>query len=234
MVNYLKDLKMRQAKKLNMKLLTIVLTRNKAISVKTLHTILRLNITCLETKTMNEICFINDNLQERRDYLTQRLLKDTGVDRILWLDYSVSLDNESINIAVKPFEVNGCHGIVFPGVTEGVDWNMFKEKILAKSSEPIHQVGLNFDTEVDTKVPKFPHLYTIKTTTPKSWVIDVKHVYKKIGSQKLPLLPSELFKLFMTHNKFLAFVDAQVTLTYTHECLGNIMNSAGVSTSNKE
>lgn len=213
-----------------MKLLTVALTRNKAISVKTLHTILRLNIVCLETHTMNEICFVPDNLQERRDFLTQRL-KDTSIDKILWLDYSVSLDNDSINLAVKPFEVAGCHGIVFPGVVEGIDWVRFKDKILAKSQEPIHQLGLNFDTEVDTKVPKFPHLYTIKSTSPKAWVIDVKQINKKIGSQKLPLLPSELFKLFMTNNKILAFVDAHITLTYAHECLGNIMNSAGVSAS---
>jgi hypothetical protein len=179
---------------------------------------------------MNEICFVPDNLQDRRDFLAHRL-KDATVDKILWLDYSVSLDNESINIVVKPFEVNGCHGIVFPAVVEGVDWVRFKNKILEKSDEPIHQIGLNFDTDVDTKVPKFPHLYTIKSTTPKSWVIDVKQINKKIGSQKLPLLPSELFKLFMTQNKILAFVDAQLTLTYAHECLGNIMNSAGVTAS---
>jgi hypothetical protein len=159
------------------------------------------------------------------------MMKDSTIDRILWLDYSVSLDIESINLAVKPFEVSGCHGIVYPAVLEGVDWPVFKQKILAKSSEPIHQMGLHFDTEVDTKIPKFPHLYNIKTTNPKAWVIDVKQVSKKIGSQKLPVIPSELFKMFMNNNKILAFVDAQVTLTYAHECLGNIMNSAGVTTS---
>ena len=49
-----------------MKLATVIVTRSKSCHVKTLHTILKLNIKCIETRSEQKIFFVNDDPYEKQ------------------------------------------------------------------------------------------------------------------------------------------------------------------------
>jgi hypothetical protein len=118
-----------------MQLTTIVVTRNKSASVKTLHTILKLNILCLENDVHNKIIFTNDDSKSRRSQLQKNL---KGTDRLLWIDYGIYIDENSLRqVLMRDWK---WHGIVFPCVTEGINWDTFRKNI--GTSEPITQKGL--------------------------------------------------------------------------------------------
>jgi len=119
-----------------MNLVTIITTRSKSCSVKTLHAILRLNMRCLQRNINNEI-----------------------TDQIF-----------------QPHETVGC--LVFPGVNEGIDWDMFKEKIKSDSKEPPSQMGLHFDTRVGKKISK--DIYQVSSTDARVWMMNTKNVMKSI------------------------------------------------------
>jgi len=211
-----------------MKIVSVFVTRNKSISVKTLHTILLMNVICLKNSHKNQIAFVNDSETDRREVVLKFLKEDN--DRIVWFDYSVSLDETALKRLLEPFK-DGCAGVVLPAVNHTINWDMFKKKVLDGSTEPIHQAGLEFDTVVDKKVGE--NLYTITSTNPKTWALQVPKVYKAIKQKntplKLPLLVKDMFELFAKSNlKIYACTDAQVFITATHECFGNILNAAGV------
>ena len=44
-----------------MKLITILVTRSKACHVKTLHSVLKLNIRCIQNNFQNEIIYVEDD-----------------------------------------------------------------------------------------------------------------------------------------------------------------------------
>ena len=67
-----------------MKIITIVVTRSKSCHVKALHTILRLNIQCLERHVQNEITFCNDDPYEKADIILSCMKK---CDRLLFIDF---------------------------------------------------------------------------------------------------------------------------------------------------
>ena len=54
---------------------------------------------------------------------------------------------------------------------------MFKDNVLANSNEPVSQMGLHFDTEVNNRVSD--EMYTVKATEPKCWLMMTKHVRKR-------------------------------------------------------
>jgi len=208
-----------------MHVVTCIVTRNAAISVKTLHTLLNINKISGVT---NEFVFINDDLFERQALLLKKLKHS---DRIVWIDYSIHVDNPSL---VKLFEkfIQGYHCLVLPCVTPGIDWDIFKKKILSGSQEPVSQMGLEFDTKVGKSIGE--NLNIVTETDPKCWAIDAKHLFKALRDKKgegvtVPAKVSDMFKKFMERGvKMYAFTDAQLTVTYPHECLGNILESAGV------
>ncbi len=147
-------------------------------------------------------------------------------DRVFFIDYSAYVDDETIKKVFSKFP-NGYSGFVAPAVKEGINWDMFKSKALDGSTEPIEQMGLDFDTEVDRKIDD--DFWTVKITSPRVWVIDTKSTIKAIRSKKgdgvtFPVNRDEIFNKI----KICAFVKARVILTYTHECLSNIIESAGV------
>ncbi len=76
-----------------MQLTTVIVTRNVSISVKTLHTLLKLNIVCLQKNIANELVFVRDDPFEKYDILMKKL---KHCDRILWIDYSLFVDEASI------------------------------------------------------------------------------------------------------------------------------------------
>ena len=211
-----------------MKIATIIVTRGRSCHVKTLHTILRFNVLCVQTGTVqNEVAFVNEDPYEKSEMI-HRFMKTH--DRIFFVDFGIHVDDESLKMVIDKNEGYGC--VVFPGVKEGIDWNMFREKVLADSSEPVEQMGLNFDTEVIAKVAE--NIHSVKTTSAKSWVLMCKPVLRQIkdkrtGMYKIHPKLDVMFSKFKEHGvRIVAFTAAKLVNTYSHECVGNIINSSGV------
>lgn len=211
-----------------MKVATIIVTRSHACHVKTLHTILRFNIACLHNgQVQNEVSFVNDDPYEKSEAI-HKFMKTH--DRIFFVDFGIHVDDASLNTVLAKNE--GYGAVVFPGVKEGIDWDMFKKKVREKSTEPIEQMGLAFDTEVLTKVAE--DIYTVKTSGAKSWVLMTKPVLRSIrdkrtGTYKIHPKLDVMFAKFKEHGvRVVAFTAAKLVNTYTHECIGNIVNSSGV------
>jgi hypothetical protein len=217
-----------------MHIVTIVVTKNVAISVKTLHTLLNVNKLERQLGFTNEIVFVNDDLHERQSILLKKI---KHCDRIVWIDYSICIDPNSVQKLYDKF-IQGYHCIVLSCVLPGINWDLFKQKVLADSKEPVSQMGLDFDTKVSKSIGENLHIVT--ETDPKCWAIDCKHVLKCLKDKKgegfsLPVKVSEMFKKFMERGvKMYAATDANLTVTYPHECLGNILQSASISVTSPE
>ena len=214
-----------------MKFATLIVTRSKSCHVKTLHTILRMNIACIQNGHKNEITFVNDDPFAKAKAIEKLM---TMSDRVLFVDFGISIDEVSIQEMFKMGEDVGC--LVYPGVTEGIDWTMFKDKVRSGVDEPKHQMGLNFDTDVGEKVSE--DVYTVKNTSARAWVMNSKLVYdtlksysgdKKFGATLIPPRADMMFfKCREVGVKILAFTAAKLTMTYGHECISSLINSAGV------
>jgi hypothetical protein len=203
-----------------MKFCTIITTRSKSCSVKTLHTILKMNILCIQNGVQNEILYVNDDPFEKANMIKNCLSR---CDRIFFIDFGINVDEESIKQLFEPHE--NISVLVFPGVVDGIDWDLFKQKVREGSSEPVSQMGLNFDTEIAQKVQK--DIYKVKKTNARSWVLMTKNVNKK--SKKI--YAANMFdRLMEDGNKIYAFTASKLTMTYAHECLSNILGAAGVKT----
>jgi len=214
-----------------MSVVAVVVTRNSSIAVKTLHSLLTLNKLSSIKGLRLQIAFVNDDAFEKKAILLKR---SKECDRLIWINFSVYVDEQSIIKMLDKFE-NGYHCIVLPCVKPGIDWDMFKAKVLSDSKEPINQMGLHFDTEVGKSIGENLHIVT--STDPKSWAIDTKHVLKAINGKKgdgtISANTSEMFKTLMERGvKVYAFTAANLVVTYPHECIGNLLSAAGVGTSN--
>jgi len=206
-----------------MQLTTVIVTRNVSVSVKTLHTLLKLNILCIQKNIANEIVFIKDDAFEKHDLLVKKL---KHCERILWIEYGLFVDEETLTRLLSPFPKNG-NILVAPCVTEGIDWTMFKKKVRDYSTEPKSQMGLNFDTEVSKKIEE--HMYEVTKTTPRVWAADSKSILRAFKDKAFPSKPSEFFeKCIQRGLKVQAYTNANLIVTYPHECLGNILETAGV------
>lgn len=211
-----------------MKIATIIVTRSHACHVKTLHTILRFNIACIHNgNVQNEVVFVNDDPYEKSEKIHSFIKTH---DRIFFVDFGISVDDESMKMVLAKNEGYGV--MVFPGVKEGINWDTFKKKIREGSTEPPEQMGLEFDTEVIAKVAD--NIHTVKTSGAKSWVLMCKHVLKSIkdkrsGTYKIhPKLDVMFAKFKECGVRVVAFTAAKLVHTYSHECIGNIVNSSGV------
>jgi len=203
-----------------MKFCTLITTRSKSCSVKTLHTILRMNIRCIQHSHQNEILYVNDDPFEKADMIMQCLKK---CDRLLFIDFGVNVDDVSIQQMFLPLENTAV--LVFPGVTEGIDWKLFRKKIEEGSTEPVSQMGLHFDTELAQKAQT--DIYKVKKTKAKAWVMIPNNMSKKTKK----IYAANMFdKLLEEGNKIYAFTASKLTMTYSHECISNILGAAGVKT----
>ena len=208
-----------------MNLVTILVTRSKSCHVKTLHTVLRLNIKCIQKNINNEIAYVDDDPFKKAEIVQ---LYAKSHDRIFFVDFGIGVDDASIDQVLEKHEGFGC--LVFPGVREGVDWDLFKTKVRSDSEEPITQMGLHFDTEIGSKVSG--DIYNVASTEARCWFMNTKNVIKnlkdKTGNWKINAKMFE--KLKEQGVKIYAFTAAKLTMTYTHECVSNILNAAGVKT----
>jgi hypothetical protein len=167
-------------------------------------------------------------LKERGN--VQKFMK-SGVERLIFMDYGVSLDSDSLYKAAESFDKY--HVLVFPAVKEGINWTRFKNRTLIAPHEPAYQRGLEFDTEVGNKIGD--SLYIVRNTNAGAWAMDVKQVEKKakgVIKNKYDTA-EEFFKALATFDvKIGAFTAAKVTMHFTHECFGNILEAAGVNLEN--
>ncbi len=201
-----------------MKIVTILVVRSKACHVKTLHSVLRLNMRCIQKNYNNEISYVDDDPYKKAEAI-QRYMKTC--DRIIFIDFGVGVDDGSLDQCFEPHEHVGC--LVFPGVKEGINWDQFKTKVREGSTEPASQMGLDFDTVIGKKVSK--DIYHVTSTEAKAWFLNTKNVAKKAGWKISP----KFFEKFIEQGvRVYAFTASKLTLTYTHECLSNILNAAGV------
>jgi hypothetical protein len=206
-----------------MNIVTILVTRSKSCHVKTLHTVLRINVQCLQKNINNQITYVDDDPFQKADAV-QKFMKTC--DRIIFIDFGIGMDDDSIKQCFEPHDTVGC--LVFQGVKEGVDWGLFKAKIKDGSTEPVTQMGLHFDTDVGMKISD--DIYRVKTTEARAWMMNTKNVTKALkksgGSTKIYAKMFE--KLVEQGVRIYAFTASKLTMTYTHECLSNILNAAGV------
>jgi hypothetical protein len=199
-----------------------MVTRNKSITVTGLHMLLQLSGRCYQKQDHQiNIHFVEDTRS------LHKLIKT--VDRVLWVNYGACLDAESFE---DVFDTK--HDVlVFPTVKEGVNWNRFKKEVTNGTSEPIHQIGLDFDTEIGTKISD--GFWTVEKTNPSVFVIDCKRVEKKMRTKKgegikLPRDVDLIFEKFKENEvKVVAKTTANVLVHYAHECLGNILEANGVT-----
>lgn len=211
-----------------MKLATVIVTRSKACHVKTMHTVLRLNLNCIQKgNVQNEVVYVNDDPYEKSDVIRKYI---KTVDRILFIDFGVSMDDGSISQVFQEHE--GCGCLVFPGVKEGIDWDQFKRKVKEGSSEPISQIGLHFDTEVGRKISD--DIYQVEKSEARCWLMMCKNTMKCIRDKRthdlrVPPRMGQMFDKFKEMGvKIHAYTESKLTLTYTHECISNLLNAAGI------
>lgn len=206
-----------------MKFCTIIVTRSKSCSVKTLHTILKMNIHCIQNGVQNEIVYTNDDPFDKVYQINKCLPR---CDRLFFIDFGINVDEESIKQMFQPHE--GLGVLVFPGVKDGIDWGLFKHKVKEGSKEPVSQMGLNFDTDVGKKISK--DIYAVTNTSARAWVMFSKNVIKTLKDNKGKWnVNVKIFeKLKEQGVKIYAFTAAKLTMTYAHECISNIINAAGV------
>lgn len=207
-----------------MHLNTIVAVRSRSCHVKTMHTLLRINLMCIERQVQHEISYVNDDTHDKIEMINRKI-KGT-YDKILFLDFGVLMDEESLK---QVFEKHAC--LVFPAVKFGINWDMFKKKMIDGVKEDPSQAGLEFDTSVSKKISD--GIYKVTETTPRVWVMDPKQVQKALKGKKgdgmyIPKSIKELFDRLVLKLSVTAFTKAKITVTYPHECVSNILEAAGV------
>ena len=208
----------------------VIVSKNKSIYVKTLHTILALEAVCNHVGLQLDITFTPDDSKSKMELLQKKMKQS---DRLLWIEYGVSVDKDTIANSLIKYE--GFDALVFPVVKEGIDWDMFKTKSMTECNEPSYQSGLTFDTDVSKKIiNKERDLYEVTHTDPFCWVLDCKRVMKKLNDKKkkfiYPSTISEFFSRCIQRNvKIAASVNSHTFNHFTHECVGNIMSIPGLT-----
>lgn len=199
-------------------------TRNKAMHATTMHSIMNLHMYCMMKGFHLEVHFVKDAQS------AQRFIK-SGVDRLVFMDYGVSIDQESVIKACEPFDKYNV--LVFPAVTEGINWARFRKTTLEGTKEPVDQRGLEFDTVLGQKIAD--SFYLIQSSEAKAWAMDIKPIEKKAKTvvKNRYNTPGEFFKALQASDvKIGAYTAARVIMHYTHECFGNILEASGVNLEN--
>ena len=180
------------------------ITRNRSITASTLQTLVNMNVKCMLRNRDLSI-----HMMDTRDGLAKLVEKG---DTVLFLDYSTSIDDASMDKCFEEFD-----GVrIFPGPVEGVDWDQFRRRTLEGVSEPVSQRALKFDVDVPG-------------AEPSAFVVGGKKFFRKLRDKKLK------FPIKDTISKLRAFDlhpvvvhTAVVTRSFPHECLGNILEVSGV------
>lgn len=201
-----------------------IISRSKAIHATTLHSLMNIHMFCIVKNIHMEVHFMKDKTS------LHKLFKSS--DRLIFFDYGSSINQECIATMCSPFPP-GFQVMVFPAVKEGINWNEFKKN--QNTTEPASQRGLEFDTEVEKQLGD--SIWTVKNTEAMVWAMDCKQIDKKTRGAKDPIkLPTDTRPFFDTLKnlgiKMCACTAARCVIHYTHECFGNILESAGINLQN--
>jgi hypothetical protein len=171
----------------------------------------------------NQITYVDDDPFKKAEIIQQYAKTH---DRIFFIDFGISADGDSIDKVLG--DLDGFGVLVFPGVKEGVDWELFKSKVKDDSKEPVTQMGLHFDTTVGNKISD--NIHTVTSTQARCWVMNTKNLIKNIKDKKgnWKIYPKMFEKFKEQGVKIYAFTASKLTMNYTHECISNILNAAGV------
>lgn len=205
----------------------ILVSKNRSIYARTLHTVLGIQAAARQSGVALDLVFVNDDEVEKLNILKKNL---KGCDRIIWIDYGMSVTRETIQ-AFFVKAVTGTDGAVLPApLKDKVDWGAFKAEVEKNTTEPVYQVALKFDTEVGTKeiIPGIMH--EVRSTTPQLWYLDAKKASRKINKNaEGARVLEDVFKKAKLQLGAITFSD--VHTHFTHECMGNIMNMSGLTVS---
>lgn len=198
-----------------------IVTKNRTLNVTTLHTAMNIHVFCMTNHINLQINFIPD----RSAFPKQ--LKSSSSDRIILVDYGVSTDMDTIEKLVGEFP-DGYRTLVVPCVTENVDWDAFKQKTLASSSEPASQRGLTFDTIASSSSSKKQIVDFVSSSSDgKLLAMDVKAVLRKLrDADNVPYKSLDQIKKLGV--KIGVLRSSNVTYNFPYECLGNILECSGV------
>lgn len=200
-----------------------MITKNKAIHTTTLHSAMNLHMICMSKEMNLEIHFLTD-----RSTL-HKIMKTC--DRLLFLDYGVSVDVQTIERLVLGDFPEGYKALVVPCVTGEVHWDKFKKKTLEGSDEPVYQRGLSFDIEMTPAPKKLSDKifdFVSSSTDCRVFCLDCKGVAKKLRESDAQFKSFEQLKKMGV--KIGVLRSAPVICHYVYECVGNILDSSGVRT----
>lgn len=201
-----------------------MVTRNKALNTTTVHSAMNLNMLCMSHGIALEIHFVTDRSG------IQKFMKSS--ERLLWLDYGVSVDVENLKKLVIEDFPEGYKILVAPCVLEGVDWEMFKKKTLEGSTEPASQRGLKFDTVATQASKKFTDMgiadFVSSSTDCRVFSLECKGVLKKLRDADAQFKTFEQLKKIGV--KIGVLRTCPVLCHYVYESVGNILESSGVRT----
>ncbi len=193
-------------------------TRNKSLNATSLHTAMALHMYCMSRNINLEIQFVTDRS------CIHKFLK--SAERLIWLDYGVTIGLEGIERLMAPFP-EGVKALIVPCVNEGVNWEMFKKKTLEGSKEPASQRALTFDTEVGKKdITSNVAEFVSSTTDGRIFAMDTKQILKKLRDIDSHFKSFDQLK--KAGVKIGVLRSCSATCHYVYECLGNILESTGV------
>jgi hypothetical protein len=196
-----------------MKITICLRSVNDAIYTTTLHTVLNFGMFCKAYNTQYDVQ-ISPALSPN-----PKLLKTC--DRLVWLDYGVSIDVNTVQKMFAPFPEN-VKVLVVPTVLPNINWETFRIKTQMGSSEPVSQRGLSFDVQVIESREICKGVSEYKSGEGRIIAFESKGVLKKIGSSiQLNKLKDDGIKIGVL-NEDIALCH------YTYECKGNILESSGI------
>ena len=209
----------------------LVLKRNESIHIKTLHTLMHINLQLSQMQNMKvEIEFIDEDPFEVRDVIEKDLKK---FDRLVIFRYGymVEVTDDVINLLVKPTD---CHCVLFSGVKPTINWDEFTDKTINDSNEPEYQRGLDFSAVPHKKIRD--GIYSTIKFTPNIFVMDCKAITKLMKKKNSNnRFPSNLNTLDEFMNSIGArvyvYTKAVVTTSFQHKSVGSISTSTGVKVS---
>jgi hypothetical protein len=205
-------------------ILLCMVSKNKSITTTTLHSAMNLNMLCMSKGIQLEIHFVPDRSG------IQKFMKSS--ERLLWLDYGVSIDVDTLNkLAIDDFP-DGYRALIAPCVLEGVDWEMFRKKTLEGSKEPANQRGLRFDTVATPASKKMTELgisdFVSSSTDGRVFSLDCKPILKKLRDGDTQFKTFDQLKKLGV--KIGVLGTCSVLCHYVYESIGNILESSGVRT----
>jgi hypothetical protein len=210
---------------------TILVQRSRSCHVKTLHLMLRINLYCMQHGIQQEITYVNDDVNEKSEMIARKL--KGNADKLIFIDFGVTITHDDIPALLG----SQAQCAVIPAPAPGVDWGMFRDKVLKGDviNEPVGQQGIHFDTDVSNHVKgQDEGTYQVVKTNPKVWVMNRKACADALKQKKgqgimVPSRVSEIFDRLVSRGvKVWALTKMSAVVTYPHECVSNILEAAGV------